>query len=120
MAAAEPTGEDGHIEAPSMLMSNAFGALSALFDECVRDVWTPLSGEQCHLLAQQFDASMKQVAKELDANSFCICECLPFLLLVFNEAARSVILCFLSPVFNKVPLSVGNQFSMNIGSFPKI
>ena len=84
MAASNPTGEDGHIEDCALLVSNAFAALSGFFDQCVRDLWTPLTGEQCDRLAQQFDASMRQVAQALDANSFGICECLSLLLVVFK------------------------------------
>ena len=83
MATAEPTGDDGGIEVRSVLVSSAFATLSVLFDECVRDVWTPLRAEQRDRLAQQFDDSLAELSQKLDATSFGACECLSFLQVVF-------------------------------------
>ena len=118
MAAVEPTGEDGR----SWLVSTAFAALSVLFDECVRDIWTPLRDEQRNRLAQQFDDSLTELSQKLDSNSFGAYECISFLQVVFRcRTARSPFLlsflsadstCFSSPSLTNLSTKIGSLLKM--------
>ena len=70
MADGEATSEVEFIVDCAWDVSPAFRALSSLFAESVRDVWTPLSGEQRDLLAHAFDETLAHYLPALDDTSF--------------------------------------------------
>ena len=70
MADGEATSEAEFVADGVSNASAAFAALSALFAECLSDVWTPLSGDQRHLLAHRFDETLAHYLPQLDASSF--------------------------------------------------
>ena len=89
MSAIESPGGEARIEERAMIVSKAFTTLSVLFDECVRDVWTPLRALERDRLAQQFDDSLAQITRELDANSFGIYEFIHSSPLMNSDVHRS-------------------------------
>ena len=70
MEAVEINGDWESLPVLTPSLSRAFAALSVLFDECVRDVSTPLDIEGRDRLAQRFDETLELIAQELDELSF--------------------------------------------------
>ena len=51
-------------------ISAAFTSLSSLFDDCMRDVWTPLLPDARDRLDQLFDETLGHIVEQLDASAF--------------------------------------------------